>query len=84
MDIDFNLLIPMSEQDRIFPNNITQTSDENKEKYQLRDYQLIQYKILQTDFIRTVQQTVRRITNKILGVKGLRCYTTVEVLYQSD
>ena len=55
MDIDFNPLIPMSEQDRIFPYNITQTSDENKEKYQLRDYKLIQYKILQTDFIRTVQ-----------------------------
>ena len=55
MDIDFNPLIPMSEQDRIFPYNITQTSDENKEKYQWRDYKLIQYKILQTDFIRTVQ-----------------------------
>ena len=48
MDIDFNPLIPMSEQER-------QTSDENKEKYQWRDYKLIQYKILQTDFIRTVQ-----------------------------
>ena len=55
MDLDFNPLISMSEQDRIFPYNITQTSDENKEKYQLRDYKLIPYKILQTDFIRTVQ-----------------------------
>ena len=54
MDIDFNPLIPTSEQDRIFLNNIKQASDENKEKYQLRDYKLIQYKILQTDFIRTV------------------------------
>ena len=28
--------------------------------------------------------TVTRITNEILGVKGLKCYTTVKVLYQSD
>ena len=29
---------PMSDQDRISPYNIKQTSDENKEKYQLGDY----------------------------------------------
>ena len=29
----FNLLSPMSDQDRISPYNIKQTSDENKEKY---------------------------------------------------
>ena len=34
----FNLLSPMSDQDRISPYNIKQTSDENKEKYQLGDY----------------------------------------------
>ena len=33
-----NLLTPMSDQDRISPYNITQISDENKEKYQLGDY----------------------------------------------
>ena len=49
-----------------------QTSDENKEKYQLGDYKLIQYQILQTNITRTIQQTERRITNEILGVKGLR------------
>ena len=32
---------------------------------------LIQYQILQTNIIRTVWQTVRRITYEILGVKGL-------------
>ena len=36
--------------DRIFPYsikyNIKQTSDENKEKYQLGDYKLIQHQIL--------------------------------------
>ena len=48
--------------------NIKQTSDENKEKYQLGDYKLIQYQILQTNITRTVWQTVRRITNEILGV----------------
>ena len=63
----------MSDQDRIPLSNINikQTSDENKEKYQLGDYRLIQYQILQTNITRTVWQTVRRITNKILGVKGL-------------
>ena len=48
-----------------------QTSYENKEKYQLGDYSLIKYQILQTNSMRTVWQTVRRITNEILGVKGL-------------
>ena len=52
--------------------NIKQTSDENKEKYQLGDYKLIQYQILQTNITRTVWQTVRRITDEILGVKGWR------------
>ena len=33
---------------------------------------MIQSQILRTKIIRIVQQTVRRITNKILGVKGLR------------
>ena len=62
----------LSDQDRIPLSNINikQTSDENKEKYQLGDYRLIQYQILQTNITRTVWQTVRRITNKILGVQG--------------
>ena len=42
----------MSDQDRIFSQqyqyNIKKTSDENKERYQLGDYKLIQYQILQT------------------------------------
>ena len=32
---------------------------------------MIRYQILQTDITGTVWQTVRRITNEILGVKGL-------------
>ena len=60
----------MSDQDRISPHNIKQTSDQNKEKYKLRENELIQHQILQT-IMRTVWQTVRRITNEILGVKGL-------------
>ena len=52
--------------------NIKQTSDENKEKYQLVNYKLIRYQILHTNITRTVWQTVRRITIEILGVKGLR------------
>ena len=35
-------------------------NDKNKEKYQLGDYRLIQYQLLQTN-----------ITNEILGVKGI-------------
>ena len=33
---------------------------------------MIQYQILQIDIIRIVCQTVRRITNEILGVEGLK------------
>ena len=33
---------------------------------------MIQYQILKTNFAKTVWQTVRRITNEILGVKGLK------------
>ena len=35
------------------------------------DYQLIQLQILRTEIIGIVLQSVRRITNEILGVKGL-------------
>ena len=49
-----------------------QTSDENKEKYQLWDYYLIQDQILQTNLKRIIWQTVRRITKEILGVIGLK------------
>ena len=52
--------------------SIRQPSDENEEKYQLRDYQLIQYLILQTNIIGVIWQTVRRTTNEILRVKELR------------
>ena len=51
--------------------NIKQTSDENKEKYQLGDYKIIQYQILHINITRTVWEIVRRITNEILRVKGL-------------
>ena len=52
-----------------------QTSDENKEKYQLYDYQ-----ILQTNMMKIIWQIVRRITNVILGVKGLK-YSQVPLFY---
>ena len=48
-----------------------QASDENKEKYQSWDYQWIQYQILQTNIMRIIWQTVKRITNEILGVSEL-------------
>ena len=47
---DIFYFTPMSDQDRIFflqyQYNIKQASNENKEKYQLRDYKLIQNQIL--------------------------------------
>ena len=67
-----NPLTAMSDQDRISPNNIKHTKDKNKEKCQWGDYKLIQYQILQTSITRTLWQTVKRITNEILGVKGLK------------
>ena len=48
-----------------------QKSDKNKEKYQSWDYSFIQHQILQTAKVNIIWQTVRRITNAILGVKGL-------------
>ena len=70
MSETLNPLTVMSDQDNFslqYQYNIKQRSDENK----LRD-ELIQYQILQTNIMRTVWQTVRRITDEILGVKGLR------------
>ena len=43
----------MRDQDWISPYN-TNTSDENKEIYQLGDYKVIQYQIPQTNITRTV------------------------------
>ena len=43
----------MRDQDWISPYNIN-TSDENKEIYQLGDYKVIQYQIPQTNITRTV------------------------------
>ena len=67
----------MGDLDRIslynnYQHNIKQTSNKKKEKSSLGDYWLIQYQILQTNITRTIWQTVRRITNEILGVKGLK------------
>ena len=65
----------MSDQDRISPYNIKTISSRqvmSKEKSYLGDCELIQHQILQTNIRRTIWQTVRRITNEILGVEGLK------------
>ena len=64
--------------------NIMQTSDENKEKYQLWDYRLNQYQILQANTMRIVWQTVGRINYEILGVKGLREYIKEKIWWQRN
>ena len=48
---------------------MNQARDENKEKYQLRDYMLIQFQTLQSNIISIISQTVRRFSNEIMGVK---------------
>ena len=42
-----------------------------RKKHQLGDYYLIQYQLLGDNIIGIVRKTVRRITNEIMGVKGL-------------
>ena len=46
--------------------SVKQTSDENKEKYQLGHYEVIQYQALRSKIMRIVSQTVGRISNEIL------------------
>ena len=41
---------------------------------------MIQYQILKTNITRTVWQTVRRITDEILGVKGLTSIFNLSVI----
>ena len=64
----------MGDQDRISPYNICTISSRQVmrlRKMSAGGLHLIQYQIPQTNVTRTVWQTVRRITNEILGVKGL-------------
>ena len=44
---------------------------------------MIQYQILRTNTLRVAWQTVRRITNEILKVKGLRLGYKIEILFQN-
>ena len=48
-----------------YPYNFKQTGDENNKKYQLGNYQLIQWQIITTKIIRIVQQPVRRIWSEM-------------------
>ena len=65
-DITINPLTLISDQDRISLYDINTIS--SKQVMRIK----IQYQILKTNFAKTVWQTVRRITNEILGVKGLK------------
>ena len=64
----------MSDQDRISPYNINTESSRQvrriKKKTQLENYKLIQYQILQIEIMNILWQTIGRITNEVLGVKG--------------
>ena len=70
----FNPLTPMSDQDRISPYNINTISIRQvmrmKKNTSLRIFWFIQYQILRNSIVKIVWQTVRRIFNEILSVKG--------------
>ena len=61
---------PIGDHDRISPYHIKTISTRQviriKKRYQLGNWLLIQYQILQTNIIEIVWQTVRRITDGIL------------------
>ena len=64
----------MSDQDIISPYNINTISSRQVmriKKILIRGLLIDPIPILQTNITRTIWQTVRRITNEILGVKGL-------------
>ena len=70
-----NPLTLMSDQDRISPYNINTISTRQvmrihiKKNISFRIFWLIQYQILRTSIIRIIWQTVRSITNEIIGMK---------------
>ena len=80
-----NPLTPMSDQDRISPYYIYTTSFRQvvriKNINHSLNYQLIRYQILQTNTMRIIWQTVRGITNEILGVQGLNNQDTKSHFY---
>ena len=73
MESHLDPLTPMSDQEIISTNSINMISSRQvmgKGK-KLGDYWSILNQILQSDIIRIVWQTVKRISNEILGAKGL-------------
>ena len=64
---------------RISPYNINTISSRQVMIYKYYIIKLIQSQILQTNIARTVWQTVRRITNEILRVKGLMVISSMHL-----
>ena len=62
----------MGDQERVSLYNINTISSRQVMRIKKNNNQLIQYQIIQTDITRTIWQTVSRIANKNLGVKGLK------------
>ena len=61
----------MSDQERISPYNIKQTSNDNLKKYELGGLLVDSIPNSPNPQLQIVWQTVRRITNLILGIKRL-------------
>ena len=62
----------MSDQDRISPHDINTILSIWVMRIKKNIDKGIQYQILKTDIIKTVWQTVGRVSKEILGVKGLK------------
>ena len=61
----------MSDQERISPYNVKQTSNDNSKKYELGGLLVDSITNSPNPQLKIVWQTVRRITNLILGINRL-------------
>ena len=86
--VQVNPLTPMRDQDRISPYNINTMSIRQVLRTQknvcLKIFQLIQYQILRISITGLVWQTVRRIIDEILDMKGLEHRSQVIALVRHD
>lgn len=67
---------PRSDQEVNSPYNINTLTNRQVvrvRKISIRKYHLIKNQFLKDNFVRNVRLTVRKITFKILGIRGLRC-----------
>ena len=74
----------MSDQDRISPYNIKQTSDENKEKYQLRVISWFNTKFFKLTSQELYGRQQGELTMRSWELKGLQMLLVYFVCYKDD